>query len=125
MRPHLNTAWHSFLGIIASHEAGERGWGLLCAAHVANWLVSCHLVFLQIGKLSFSAGELEPLSLLSRLAKIVMFYDVKMTEHSVLSFIYLPDCLFTVEADVMGLNAKLKKKEILGFLEGLIIISSK
>lgn len=102
MRPHLNTAWHSFLGIIASHEAGERGWGLLCAAHVANCLVSCHLVFLQIDKLSFSAGALEPLSLLSRLTKIVIFYNGEMTEHSVLSFIYLPDCLCTVQADVRG-----------------------
>lgn len=66
MRLHLNTAWHSFLGIITSHEARDRSQGLLCAAHVANWLVSCHLVFLQIGKLSFSAGALELLSLLSR-----------------------------------------------------------
>lgn len=102
MRPHLNTAWHSFLGIIASHEAGERGWGLLCAAHVANWLVSCHLVFLQIGKLSFSAGALEPLSLLSRLPQIVVFCDGEMTEHSVLCSIYLPDCSFTVQADRLG-----------------------
>lgn len=85
MRPHLNTAWHSFLGIIASHEAEERGQGLLCAAHVANWLVSCHLVFLQIGKLSFSAGALEPLSLLSRPPQIVVFGVGEMTEHSVLS----------------------------------------
>lgn len=52
---------------------GERGWGLLCTAHVANWLVSCHLVFLQIGKLSFSAGALELLSLLSRLLQIIGF----------------------------------------------------
>lgn len=62
---HLNTAWHSFLGIITSHEARERDWGLLCAAHLANWLVSCHLLFLQIGKLSFLAGASELLSLLS------------------------------------------------------------
>lgn len=93
MRPHLNTAWHSFLGIIASHVAGERDRGLLCAAHVANWLVSCHLVFLQIGKLSFSAGALEPLSLLSRLPQIVVFCDGEMIEYSLVSSIYLPDCL--------------------------------
>lgn len=47
----------------------------MCAAHVANWLVSCHLVFLQIGKLSFSAGALELLSLLSRLLQIIGFTD--------------------------------------------------
>lgn len=85
MRLHLNTAWHSFLGIITSHEAGEQGWGLLCAAHVANWLVSCHLVFLQIGKLSFSARALELLSLLSRLPQIIGFTDREMAEYSVLS----------------------------------------
>lgn len=102
MRPHLNTAWHSFLGIIASHEAGERGRGLLCAAHVANCLVSCHLVFLQIGKLSFSAGALEALSLLSRLAQIVVFCDGEMTQHCVVSCIYLIDCLFTVQTDLFG-----------------------
>lgn len=83
MRLHLNTAWHSFLGIITSHEDGERGWGLLCAAHVANWLVSCHLVFLQIGKLSFSAGALELLSLLFRLPQIMLFTDGEMPEYSV------------------------------------------
>lgn len=92
MRPHLNTAWHFFLGIIASHVAGERDRGLLCAAHVANWLVSCHLVFLQIGKLSFSAGALEPLSLLSRLPQIVVFCDGEMIEYSLVSSIYLPVC---------------------------------
>lgn len=54
---------------------GERGWGSLCAAHVANWLVSCHLVFLQIGKLSFSAGALELLSLLSRLLQMIGYAD--------------------------------------------------
>lgn len=75
MRLHLNTAWHSFLEIIASHEAGERGRGLLSAAHVANWLVSCHLLFLQIGKLSFSAGASELLSLLSRLHPVIGLFD--------------------------------------------------
>lgn len=79
---------------------GERGRGLLCAAHVANWLVSCHLVFLQIGKLSFSAGALEPLSLLSRLPQIEIFCDGEMTERSGLSFIFLPESLFSVQPDV-------------------------
>lgn len=78
MRLHLNRAWHSFLGIITSYEAGEHGCGLLCAAHVANWLVSCHLVFLQIGKLSFPAGALELLSSLSLRLKISGFTDREM-----------------------------------------------
>lgn len=95
MRLHLNTAWHSFLGIITSHEAGEQGWGLLCAAHVANWLVSCHLVFLQIGKLSFSAGALELLSLLSRLLEMIGFTDREMAVYFVFCLIYFVDCLFT------------------------------
>lgn len=102
MRLHLNTAWHSFLGIITSHEAGEQGWGLLCAAHVANWLVSCHLVFLQIGKLSFSAGALELLSLLSRLLEMIGFADwlTEMVVYSVFCLIYFVGCLFAV--DVRG-----------------------
>lgn len=104
MRLHLNTAWHSFLGIITSHEARDQGWGLLCAAHVANWLVSCHLVFLQIGKLSFSAGALELLSLLSRLPQITGFTDreSEMAGYSVFCLIYFVDSLFTVHGDCWG-----------------------
>lgn len=92
MRLHLNTAWHSFLGIITSHEAGERGWGLLRAAHVANWLVSCHLVFLQIGKLSFLAGALELLSLLSRLLQMIGFAVREIAECSVFLSYLLCSC---------------------------------
>lgn len=97
MRLHLNTAWHSFLGIITSHEAGEQGWGLLCAVHVANWLVSCHLVFPQIGKLSFSAGALQLLSLLSRLLQMIGFTDREMSVCSVclLALINVEECLFS------------------------------
>lgn len=95
MRQHLNTAWHSFLGIITSHEAGQQGWGLLCAAHVANWLVSCHLVFLQIGKLSFSAGALELLRLLSRVLQMIGFTDREKAVYSVFCLINLVDCLST------------------------------
>lgn len=91
MRPHLNTAWHSFLGIITSHEARERACGSLCAAHVANWLVSCHLVFLQIGKLGFSAGALQLLSLLSWLLQTLCFPDNKK---SCCVF-----CVFSLDAD--------------------------
>lgn len=102
MRLHLNTAWHSFLGIITSHEAGEHGWGLLCAAHVANWLVSCHLVFLQIGKLSFSAGALELLSLLSRLPQIIGFADREMAEYSVLSHLLCKQFIYSIYSGYSG-----------------------
>lgn len=96
MRLHLNTAWHSFLGIITSHEARDRSRGLLCAAHVANWLVSCHLVFLQIGKLSFSAGALELLSLSSRFPLKLLTSLMEMAEQPVFCLVYVADCLFTV-----------------------------
>lgn len=79
---------------------GERGWGLLCAAHVANWLVSCHLVFLQIGKLSFSAGALELLSLLSRLLQIIGFADREMAVWFCVSP-YLPFVLFIYSVRLM------------------------
>lgn len=69
---------------------GVRGGGgyspLLCTAHVANGLVSCHLVFLQIGKLSFSAGALEQLSLRSLLRQMIGSTDRDVCIFSVLQW---------------------------------------
>lgn len=87
--------------------------GVCCAAHVANWLVSCHLVFLQIGKLSFTAGALELLSLLSRLLQMIGFTDREMAAYSgfclisfveICSFLLFTDTAAVMEIKIVSLN---------------------